>query len=390
MKQIPIKLLQVGSMYTEPVYVEEDNLLVPAGIAIRKKDVERLISWGIDMVHTDGVMIPPGSKVSIRPGGRAGNVPKLPSVPSLADAPENQETYRVYTGLIEKLKVIFKDITAGNPVEARIIDGIISRLLQVIREKREVIIGYILSGAVKDHDLAKSSVNTAILSCLITMAFKLPNHKLLQIVSGALLHDVGMLRLPWEILEKKGGLTEDELQCMRTHPLLSYRIVCKELKYPEAVGMVALQHHEHWDGTGYPRQMAGTHIDSGARIVSVADAFEAMVSQKPYRSSLIGYQAMKNLLADNSRRFDPNVLKAFIKTMGFYPIGSIVLLNNGAIARVTEVRTDTPLRPKICLLVSAAGKVYPQNKGEVIDLLTEKTLFITRAVDPKELTKQRE
>ncbi|MDR2630189.1 MAG: HD-GYP domain-containing protein [Spirochaetaceae bacterium] len=390
MKQISVKMLQAGSIYTEPVYIEGDNLLVPAGIAIRKKDIDQLISWGIETVSTEGEIGLPGAHKGASPGPAAGNTAKLSAVPSLVEAPEHQGTYRIYTSLIEELKGIFSNIAAEARVDAWAIDAIISRILQVVREHRDLIIGYILAGEVKHHDLAKSSVNTAILSCLITMEFKAPNHKLLQIVSGALLHDVGMLRLPREILNKKGGLSDIELQRMQTHPLLSYKIACKELLYPDGVGLVVLQHHEHWDGTGYPRGLTGTQIDAGARIVSVADAFEAMVSQKPYRNSIIGYQAMKNLLADNSRRFDPNVLKAFIKTMGIYPIGSIVLLNNGAIARVTDVRTDTPLRPKIRLLISESGKVYPKNEGETIDLLAEKKLFIVRALDPKDLTKPHE
>jgi hypothetical protein len=126
----------------------------------------------------------------------------------------------------------------------------------------------------------------------------------------------------------------------------------------------------------------------GARIVSVADAFEAMVSQKPYRNSMMGYQAMKNLLSDNSRRFDPDVLKAFIQTMGIYPIGSIILLNNGALARVVEIHGSAPLRPKIRVLIDEFGKVFKQEDGDLIDLLTEKSLFIARAVDPKEVAKK--
>ncbi|MDR2758500.1 MAG: HD-GYP domain-containing protein [Spirochaetaceae bacterium] len=385
MKQISVKLLQVGAVYTEPVYVEESNLLVPAGIAIRKKDIDHLIAWGIDTVHTEGERVIPGLNGPALFG--AGYTAKQSGLPFPAELPENQGTYHVYMALIEDLKGIFKDIAAGNKVDVHSIDAIINRFFQMLREEREIIIGYILAGEVKHHDLAKSSINTAILSCLISMEFKAPNQKLLQIVTGALLHDVGMLRLPREILEKRGGLTGAEIQHIHTHPLLSYRIVCKELLYPDAVGLVVLQHHEYWDGTGYPRQLTGTHIDSGARIVSVADAFEAMISQKPYRNSMIGYQAMKNLLSDNSRRFDPNVLKAFIKTMGIYPIGSVVLLNNGAIARVTDVRNETPLRPKICLLIDESGTVYPQNEEEIIDLLTEKRLFITRALDPKDLPK---
>jgi hypothetical protein len=128
----------------------------------------------------------------------------------------------------------------------------------------------------------------------------------------------------------------------------------------------------------------------GARIVSVADAFDAMVSEKPYRNSMMGYQAMKNLLSDNSRRVDPDVLKAFIQTLGIYPIGSIILLNNGAVARVTEVQGDAPLRPKIRILIDEFGKLYQPSDGETIDLLAEKSLFIARALDPKELAKKHE
>jgi HD-GYP domain-containing protein (c-di-GMP phosphodiesterase class II) len=123
------------------------------------------------------------------------------------------------------------------------------------------------------------------------------------------------------------------------------------MSYPDEIGTVVLQHHERWDGEGYPYRIAGDKIDIGARIVSIADAFEAMVSPKPYRNSILPYQAMKNLLADNSHRFEPSILKIFTLTIGVYPIGSIVKLNNGTTARVTDVRTYAPLRPKLQTLV---------------------------------------
>jgi HD-GYP domain-containing protein (c-di-GMP phosphodiesterase class II) len=148
---------------------------------------------------------------------------------------------------------------------------------------------------------------------------------------------------------------------------------------------VALNHHERWDGEGYPRKTLGKDIDALARIVSVADAFEAMVSSKPYRNSMIGYAAMKALLSDNSRRFDPDILKAFIKSMGIYPLGSTVLLNNAAIARVVETHPDAPLRPKLRVIVDEFGKRYERDEGDLVDLIAEKTLFIARALDPKEL-----
>ena len=397
MKKIAVKDLKEGAVFSAPVYIEGNNLLVPAGVAVRKKDITRLQSWGIDIVETDGNLVtisPEAEKIKNAPDANAAkndtpakaSVPaKTSSVISLPEVQENKGAYRSYLDLIERVDQICSNIASAVSVETRAIDNISSRLLQTVREQRNSFIGYILGGEIKGHDMAKSLVNTAILSALIAQELKLPHHKILQVVTGALLHDVGMLRLPKEIVEKKGGLSEAELQRIQSHPLYTYKIVNKELLYPEDVGLIVLQHHERWDGEGYPRRISGTAIDIGARIVSVADAFEAMVSQKPYRNSMMGYQAMKNLLSDNLRRFDSDVIKAFIQTMGIYPIGSIILLNNGALARVVEVQATAPLRPKIKILIDEFGKVFQQDEGEEIDLLVEKSLFIAKAVDPKEI-----
>ena len=408
MKKVPVKLLQPGLRFSKPVYIDGNNVLVPAEVPIRKKDIARLNSWGIEMVETDGLPMPidKDSPESVNDGtgapgdflvgkgssknGSSGsqNDKKAGGTLSLTEVQENKGAYRIYISLIERLDSIFTNIANGLSIEARSIDNISAQTLQAIREQRDSFIGFILGGEVSGHEMAKSSVNAAILSALIAHELKFPNHKILQIVTGALLHDIGMFRLPPEILEKKGGLSDAEFQRMKNHPLYSHKIVSKELLYPEEVGLIALQHHERWDGEGYPRQLSGIAIDLGARIVSVADAFEAMVSQKSYRGSMIGYQAMKNLVSDNSRRFDPDVLKAFIQTMGIYPIGSIVLLNNGALTRVIEVHGDAPLRPKIQVLIDEFGKVFEKEEGDIIDLLTEKSFFIAKAVDHKDLARK--
>jgi HD-GYP domain-containing protein (c-di-GMP phosphodiesterase class II) len=379
MHKIEVKNLKPGMAFTEPVFIDSDNLLVPAAIPIRKKDIDQLVSWGIDTVETEGITQEEAEASGIKPVKKAD--PRL----SLTEVQENKGPYREYVSLIERLDTAFIGITGRASIDTHSIDYITSQLLQDVRDHRNSFVGYILGGEVMGRELAKSSVNTAILSALIAIELKLINHKILQITTGALLHDVGMLRLPREILFKRGGLSDKERQLVNSHPLIGYKIVSKELSYSEEAGSVVLQHHERWDGEGYPRRTAGPEIDLGARIVSVADAFEAMVSQKSYRNSIAGNQAMKNLMADNSRRFDPNILKNFIKIMGIYPIGSIVLLSNAALARVVEVHGEAPLRPKIHLLISASGKIFKPDEGEEIDLLTEKTLFITKAVDPKDL-----
>jgi HD-GYP domain-containing protein (c-di-GMP phosphodiesterase class II) len=391
MKKILVKDLKEGVVYSSHVYIEGNSLLVPAGVAVRKKDLSRLNSWGIESVETDGEPIIPskGEKATHKEEPQNANEASPPkkttSMISLSEVVENKGSYKTYLDLIERLDEVCNNIVSGVSMEARSIDNITGRLLQAVREQRNSFIGYILGGEIKGLSMAKSMVNTAILSALIALEIRMPNHKVLQVVTGALLHDMGMLRLPKEIVEKRGGLSDAELQRVQSHTLYTYKIVNKELLYPEEVGLIVLQHHERWDGEGYPRRLSGTAIDLGARIVSVADAFEAMVSHKPYRNSMMGYQAMKNLLSDNLRRFDPDVIKAFIQTMGIYPIGSIVLLNNGALARVIDVQPSAPLRPTIRVLADEFGKIFKNDEGDTIDLLVEKSLFIARAVDPKEI-----
>jgi HD-GYP domain-containing protein (c-di-GMP phosphodiesterase class II) len=407
MKEIPVRILKPGMIFTEPVYIDADNLLVPPGVAIKRKDLARLMTWDILTVTTTGGLAKTPEAVAAavakqdhrRKGKNRGGAKTAAVADSKSDSEEepnefdskevqeNKGSYREYTTLIQRLDIVFSHVVTGIALDSLTINELTSQLLNAIRGERGRFVGYILGGKVSGHELAKSSINSAILSAMIAQELKLPPHKLMQIITGALLHDLGMLRLPKEILAKRGGLSQEEFQLMRNHPLHSYRIISKELNYPDDIGLVALQHHERWDGQGYPRNISGENIDIGARILSVADAFEAMVSKKPYRNSMVGYEAMKALMSDNRSRFDAEVLKAFIAIMGMYPIGSIVVLNDGAIGRVTEVLPGAPLRPKVQILIDQSGR-KPQ-KQEILNLFTDKSRFIARALNPKELVTKR-
>ena len=312
------------------------------------------------------------------------------SILSLSDVQENKGAYRIYTSLIQKMNTVLVGISNNTSITGKdqITNEISIPMLQAVRSMRKQLIGFILGGEVKGFEMAKSSVNTAILSALCALEINLPHHRIINIINGALLHDAGMLRLPKQVTEKRGGLSEAEHQLIRSHPMTANKIVVKELHFLDDVGNIVLQHHERWDGTGYPNHIAGDYIDIGARIVSIADAFEAMVSPKPYRNSITGNQAVKNLLSDNSRRFDPSILKAFVLIMGIYPIGSIVRLNNGAVARISEVRAIAPLRPKVQIIVDQSNKIYRNEQGEFLDLFTEKSLYIVKAIDTKEFLEQ--
>jgi HD-GYP domain-containing protein (c-di-GMP phosphodiesterase class II) len=382
-KRIALDQIKAGSRFSEDVYIDEKNLLVPANIAVKQKDIDALKRWGVSFVITEGSEVDETAKAA--PDAQAGGAAAAGSKAKPQSFSGSRELYLRYTELVDRLSQIYDKIRKNEAVESKAVDQIAQGVLALVREERDAAMSAILGGQSSVADLARAGVNTAILSTVIGITLKLPPYRLTYLVAGALLHDSGMLRIPDSIVKKKGQLSEDEAQKIRAHPLLSYRIITKELMYPDDVGLVGLQHHERWDAEGYPRKSRGEAIDVLARIVSVADAFEAMVSQKPYRNPMIGYAAMKALLSDNSRRFDPDILKAFIKSMGIYPLGSTVLLNNAAIAKVIETHPEAPLRPKLRIIVDEFSKKYENDEGDVVDLVAEKTLFIARALDPKEL-----
>ncbi|MBN2874688.1 MAG: HD-GYP domain-containing protein [Spirochaetales bacterium] len=378
-KKYALDRITPGSRFTADAFSEGDSLFAMAGVPIRAKDIDGLKRWGITAVFSEGQLEEPSAaKTEVTAAMEA-------SAKSGLSAFADHELYASYTDMIDRLKNLMDRIAASERIEPKIVDKLAQDLVHLVQEKEADVVSAILSADVKGYDMARAGVNCAILSVVVGQTMKLPPHRLLHLASGALLHDVGMLRVPDAIVKKKGTLTPEEAQKMRAHPLLSYRIITKELQYPDDVGLIGLQHHERWDSDGYPRKSGGQNIDLLARICSVADAFEAMVSQKPYRNSMIGYTAMKNLLSDNSRRFDPDVLKAFVRSMGIYPIGSIVVLNNAAVARVVDTHADAPLRPRLKILVDEFGKHFKDDTGDTIDLLAEKSLFIARAVDPREL-----
>jgi len=423
--------LRPGQVFSAPVYSEGEYMLVSANVPLRQRDIDVLNTWGIEYVRTDGEMLETKHKLNLKDESTdviikvleeqikeaideqeeiipeefipeefipeeiipeeipSKNIPeeemplKKANIKfSISDVRHNSSPYRKYKTIIDKLNALFTGLKSGTDTEMRTVDNICIRLLQDLRENPDSFVGFILGGEVSGNELAKSSVNTAILSALTAQELKLPNHKVHNVVAGALIHDIGMLRLSKGITEKKGGLSEAELEQIKSHPLHTSKIVTKELFGPHEVNLIALQHHERWDGQGYPDKLVGQAIDIGARIVSVADAFEAMVSKKSYRNSMIGYQAVRNLLSDNARRFDPAVIIAFTKIMGIYPIGSIVRLNDTSLARVVSIHVDAPMRPKVQMLTDRKGNALSTGSMAIIDLLEERTLFIKQAIDP--------
>jgi len=362
--------LKPGMKFDAPVYIDDKNILVPPGIPIKAKDIERLKRWEINTVRTNGSEIKDESDQT-----------KVSHELLFELEPEEKQCLDAYYQFLTKLTEVFTDIRKQNKISHDKIDRIVNDLYLHVKEHKNKMIQLVLQSEKHADDLTTNSINCTIISIVIGSILKTISHRILILATGALLHDVGMLRIPEEIVNKKADLTAKELNMIKTHPIYSYTIISKELKFADEIAQIGLYHQERWDGKGYPKQLNKENIPLFARIVAVADSYVAMVKERPYRGHMIGYDAIKTIISDNFKRFDPNVVKAFLKGMGIYPIGSIVLLNNGALGRVNEINSDAPLRPKIDILIDEYGDKLQESTK--MDLLKSGDFFIVRAVDKK-------
>jgi HD-GYP domain-containing protein (c-di-GMP phosphodiesterase class II) len=146
-----------------------------------------------------------------------------------------------------------------------------------------------------------------------------------------------------------------------------------------------LQHQEQFDGNGYPRKLKGDKVGLFAKILAVADTFEAQISPRAYRKSKSGYMAMKSVLAEAKNKFDPDVLRSFLTTLSIYPPGTVLQLNNNSIGSVISVNPNAPLRPVVKIIVDEFGEKIDENV--IKDLKEEQDLFIVRVLNKEEYKK---
>ena len=402
LRRIKVEDLKEGMIFSEPLFFDDGkNRVLGKMHPVSQRELSVLKQWKVPFVMTAGKSVQKSEEVAelveeldtlpdegaVSTAKAATQKPqketaKETTILQLPDILTHSELYTEYLAIILTLDVFLNNIKQKKSVPTRPVDGIASRLRNLIAVDRSRVISFILSAQIPERDMAKSLVDTTILAKTIARFMKLPEDYIDDIILGTLLHDCGMMRISDTILNKKGALSDTEMQTVATHTVYGYKAVLSEFMYTERVAMLVLQHHERWDGKGYPNGLDKESIEIGARIIAIVDAFVAMTAQKAYRSALLGYDAMKTLLADKGRRFDYEVIKAMIQSVGVYPIGSIVLMNDTSIVRVVGIAPEAPLRPQIRVLIDETGHLYPNNKGKLIDLREYKNIFIVKAVDP--------
>jgi len=229
----------------------------------------------------------------------------------------------------------------------------------------------------KDEYTFVHSLNVALLSGFLARRLQGNDKSLIEdVVIGGLLHDVGKAKIPLEILNKPGPLTDEEYAVMKQHPVLGLEMLNEAGINEETILSVTSYHHERMDGKGYPCQLRGNFIPFVARIAAVADVFDAVTTSRVYRTAESLYFAVSLIIKETNKHFDPKVARELISALGLYPPGTVVELSDGSTAVVISSNPGDLLRPVVLLLYDSEGNLITQSHP--IDLKGAPNLYIKR------------
>lgn len=234
----------------------------------------------------------------------------------------------------------------------------------------------------KDAYLLEHSVNVGVLMSILGKSMNLDRQQLFDFVLGALLHDMGKILIPDEILHKPGRLTEEEFELMKKHSTFSRDILVQSGNLSEATINVAYLHHERLDGGGYPKGLKGDQLPLESRMAAVVDVYDAITADRCYHKGMSPTIALKRMMEWTGDHLDKDILYQFIKAIGVYPVGTLVELSSGKLAVVSEANPQDHKQP----IVKAIYNIKLNRYVEVHTIdLSKKSISeeIIRAVEPE-------
>ncbi len=287
-----------------------------------------------------------------------------------------REAYRVGLRVVDELSF---QASRDLPLDLRKARLVLNSLIDIVTKDRMALLGV---AALKnyDEDTVHHSVNVSILSLLMGQQFALHRIAMTTLGLAALLHDMGKVRIPREILTKAGKLTPAEQEVMRRHTTYGAHMLRNLPGLARLAMVVAFEHHANYDLSGYPPVTVKHQPHLFTRIVQLADFFDAATSsRRVYHRAMLPHEAMRFILARAGKVFDPVVAKVFVQTLGLYPVGSVVELDTGDLAVVAGAAERDVTRPLVKVVRTRSGDaIVPYT----LRLEEERGRCITRALDP--------
>jgi len=363
MKAIPLRDLGSNGFFTASAYIDERYIILTPETPVTQGLVNRLSEWEIRQVYTDGELAsdapvaetPEDIAAAIAAEGEAESKPI--STQADGDRESLDKVSAFYEQFLKYVETVYTRYVTKNDIVLKELSDRVKNFCDMITENRRYVLRIMSRVTPSSNYLVNHSVRSTVLAVVLGTQIKLPPHRLIELGVAAVLHEIGMVRLPPQLYMADRPLTQVEFKSITAHPILGYNIL-KEKQFPLAVCLAALEHHERMNGSGYPRALTGDKISVYAKIIAVACSYDAVTASRPYREAREGYEGMVDLLKNEGKKYDDLVIKALVYAMSIFPIGSYVLLTNGRAGQVVDVNPENPRYPVILVLGSktADGK----------------------------------
>ena len=268
---------------------------------------------------------------------------------------EVERAAEIRTETADTLKTALEDVVSGKGVNVEKINEASVVITESILRNVDAMVSLT---RLKKHDpyTAMHCMNVCTLVVAVAQADGADGETLPMITAATLLHDVGKTRVPLEILNKPGRFEPHELQEMRKHPAHSMEIMREEEGFAEDAIAIAGQHHEMLDGSGYPYGLKGDEIHPYARITAVADVYDALTAKRVYKPAMPAHQALMRIHKNRDTEFDAHYIDLFVRTLGVYPVGTLVELNTREWGVVYEPNPDNSHKPTLGIITLPSQK----------------------------------
>ena len=338
MLRIPVKKLKAGMVVSQSIYNRKGGSYLVKGQPLTAQYIQRLKKIGISSI----------SVTSTNP-----NFKLMP--------PEDivQETTRI--DAIQHICDAFQDVENSGQLNVDAVQNVSDHILFDVIQRRENLV-QLTDIRLHDTYTFAHSVNVAILSAMLGLLCHYTKQDLALLTLGALLHDLGKIKISSNILNKTGRLSNEEFSIIQNHPMEGARRIHEMgslLPSPAILAAIAAQHHEHIDGKGYPQHLTGDKIHRFAKIVAIADVYDALTSERPYKKAYTPSITRNIMVNVNKGQFDTNLLKLFFNNVAVYPVGTLLktVYGFGIVTKCEFGRTETPC---VCIFANTEGKMLEE------------------------------
>ncbi len=353
MRYVPIQSIKEGSILKKSVYGHNGHILLKEGVVLDSYYIQKLNNVGINGVYIEDEL---SKGIEVK------------SV--ISEELRHKAVLSVQKTFIYAQKSSSSDLENKETNET--INNITKEIVDEILDSENLMINMIDLKVFDDYTFYHS-LNVAIISIVLGCSLSLKKEELYSLGLSAIMHDIGKIFVPKDVLNKPQKLDDKEWILMKKHPTRGFKYLKDKFKLPAESYKGILSHHERWNGTGYPNGFEYKDINLYSRIIAVADVYDALISDRPYRKGLLPSEAIEFILSGNDVLFDPEIVNCFIRKVTPYPSGTIVKLSNNSVAIVVENFEGHGNRPLVRVFIESSNSVEPY----LVDLRKKENLSLT-------------